>query len=59
MNEKPNPGSEEAEAAGCTCPAMDNNYGRGIGISPEGVLLFWMNGDCPLHGTSELEGEGY
>jgi len=41
-----NPGSKEAQDEGCTCPVLDNNYGKGINGS------FWMNGDCPLHGTA-------
>lgn len=43
-NELPNPGSEAAIARGCACPAMDNNYGTGVGNG-----LFWINAQCPLH----------
>ncbi len=43
---KPNPGSKEAQDQGCTCPVLDNNHGKGVGG------LFWMNSDCPLHGTN-------
>lgn len=53
---KPNPGSEDAIKQGCTCPVMDNFYGRGIPVKAEegGVeVAFWMNGDCPLHGKPE------
>ena len=49
----PNPGSDEAVAAGCTCPVMDNARGRGIPITTDegGIeIAFWMSGDCPLHG---------
>ena len=43
--QKPNPGSDEAVAMGCTCPRMDNGYGRiGGGNGP-----FWITGGCPLH----------
>lgn len=48
---KPNPGSEEAIRAGCRCPVLDNNRGKGIGISSDGETLFWMSGDCPIHGS--------
>ena len=44
----PNPGSDEARKAGCTCPRSDNHYGQGI-PTKDGPL-FWYNGDCPLHG---------
>jgi len=43
---KPNPGSDEAVAQGCACPVMDNCKGQGIGAG-----LFWINQECPLHGT--------
>jgi hypothetical protein len=42
----PTPGSPEAQEQECTCPVMDNNYGKGIGKPPK----FWMNQECPLHG---------
>lgn len=41
----PNPGSDEAVARGCTCPVLDNRRGEGLGRG-----LFWLSGDCPLHG---------
>lgn len=47
VNNKPNPGSKEAQDEGCTCPVLDNNHGKGVNGS------FWMNGDCPLHGFKE------
>jgi len=40
----PNPGSDMARDHGCTCPVLDNGHGRGPGP-------FWINGDCPLHGS--------
>ena len=43
----PNPGSDEALAAGCQCPVMDNGHGRGSSWGPG---KFWINADCPLHG---------
>ena len=42
-----NPGGFLAVKKGCTCPVMDNNHGQGI-PSDKG-LLFWSNGDCPIH----------
>lgn len=45
----PNPGSSQALAMGCLCPQMDNKYGVGSGW---GKGAFWINMDCPLHGTS-------
>lgn len=40
----PNPGSDEALAAGCSCPIMDNGHGRGS------YLGNWIiSVGCPLH----------
>lgn len=39
------PGSREAFLAGCSCPTMDNHYGRGVGG------YYWVNGDCKIHGV--------
>lgn len=42
----PPAGSDEAVALGCTCPRMDNAYGRGyMGI--EGYHIYNLN--CPVH----------
>ena len=41
------PGSDAAIAAGCLCPILDNEYGRGW-MGQEGV--YCHSGDCPLHG---------
>lgn len=51
---QPNPGSDEAQAGGCSCPVMDNNRGKwppypATEERPEG---WWMRMDCPMHGTS-------
>ena len=43
---KPSPGSPAAVKAGCQCAVLDNNHGKGIGGG-----LFWINRECPLHGT--------
>lgn len=53
---KPNPGSDEAIAAGCTCPVMDNHHGAGV--MHDGETVFWFDYDCfdydcPLHGFAE------
>lgn len=58
MNTKtPNPGSEEAIAAGCNCPVIDNHYGRGIPMrNPDDnkiEIAFWMTADCVLHGIKD------
>jgi hypothetical protein len=45
----PNPGSDEAEELGCTCPRMDNRYGAGYLGDSEKFGFVW-NMDCPLHG---------
>jgi len=39
-----NPGSDAAIKLGCTCPVLDNAHGR------RNDGLFWINGDCPVHG---------
>ena len=45
----PNPGSKEAEALGCICPVVDNNYGRGHhGVEGE----FVINLTCKVHNIS-------
>jgi hypothetical protein len=57
---KPNPGTKEAIEAGCTCPVMDNNYGKGIPIkTKDGTIqtAYWMEDNCPLHGLPELKAE--
>ena len=43
----PFPGSEEAQDLGCTCPVMDNEYGKGY-MGMEGVFVYSTT--CPLHG---------
>ena len=49
-NDKPSPGSAEAQANGCRCPVMDNCRGRGAN---ETAGQFWINGACPLHGGKQ------
>ena len=43
-----NPGSDEAIKLGCLCPQLDNAHGR------RNDGLFWINGDCPLHGCGKV-----
>ena len=44
------PGSDEAIAAGCKCPVLDNAHGKGwLGMG--GVYV--MREDCPIHGRIE------
>ena len=53
-----NPGSDEAIAAGCTCPIMDNGRGRGYlgGVQDDtGQTVFVIAGDCPLHGDDAMK----
>lgn len=62
MSGRPAPGSDKAVAWGCTCPRMDNSYGAGIGGGEprhiDGSVMYWINGDCELHGrTGAWEGE--
>jgi hypothetical protein len=46
----PNPGSDEAVEAGCTCPVMDNGRGsQRLGDSRG----FWITEGCPLHGVKD------
>ena len=48
MSDTPNPGSDAAIKAGCTCPVMDNGHGRGAyGMAGQ----YWITEGCPLHNT--------
>ena len=42
----PNAGSDEAIDLGCTCPIMDNEYGKGY-MGMEGVFIHTEG--CPIH----------
>lgn len=48
---QPPPGSDEAIRKGCSCPQMDNHHGQGIDKRGK---LFWLDNDCPLHGTVKI-----
>jgi hypothetical protein len=52
---EPNPGSSEAVERRCTCPVVDNHYGKGMPY--RGEWEWWINGGCPLHGAAPCEGE--
>ena len=45
------PGSWQAISKGCTCPVIDNHYGKGR-LTETGVAYIIM-GDCPIHGKRE------
>lgn len=51
---KNNPGSPSAVALGCTCPAAENNFGRGR--SKNGVIEASFTADpyCVIHGFEAL-----
>lgn len=51
MTDKPKPGSAEAVDLGCTCPIIDNRYGKGW-PTEEGPH-YWTDENCPLHGTDQ------
>lgn len=44
---KPKPGSDEAILAGCECPVLENNFGRGRGGF--GRMVFTYIPGCPVH----------
>lgn len=51
----PNPGSPDALAQGCICPALKNNWGRTPPFPssekrPAGA--WYIRVDCPVHGDS-------
>lgn len=49
---KSNPGSPDALFQGCTCPLIDNHYGRGVPSDKE--PLFWYTEGCPVHDENQL-----
>lgn len=52
---KPNPGTKEAIDTGCTCPVIDNHYGKGIMYDGETEPVFWHSDSCPIHGIDIAE----
>ena len=49
--EEPYPGSDDAVAAGCTCPVDDNDAGVGWRL-PDGSVTWDVKLACPLHGPA-------
>ncbi len=48
----PRPGTPEAIDLGCTCPVLDNAFGRGY--LGNGLRYGWVyNVDCAVHGGGE------
>ena len=52
LDERPNPGSQEARDAGCTCAVLDNNHGRFAPYPPDGWYITWA---CPVHDPGREE----
>lgn len=46
MKQIPAPGTEDAQNQGCTCPVMDNEYGRGY-HGQAGIYVYTAG--CPVH----------
>lgn len=58
MTETPNPGSDEAVAAGCTCPVLDNNRGKRApfpSLIIAGADGWWVSGDCRIHSPTRKQ----
>lgn len=53
MENKPNPGSKEAQEQGCKCPVIDNHYGEGFSMGKDNTKSFWVNSECTLHADHE------
>lgn len=59
MEDPPNPGTIEAQSAGCTCPVIDNGHGHGSGFyGPDGKPEFWITEGCPLHCSASVPTKG-
>lgn len=43
----PYPGTDAALRLGCTCPVIDNHYGKGV-PTMDGPQ-FWYTEGCPVH----------
>ena len=54
MPSKPNPGSIEAQDAGCQCAILDNNHGKFAPSPPDG---WWITDGCPIHAPVESEND--
>jgi hypothetical protein len=55
MPKPPNPGSDAAVIAGCTCPIVDNNSGEFPPFEPDS---WYMTEGCPVHRPPSQEGWG-
>lgn len=56
----PKPGSKEATELGCTCPVIDNGYGKGYmgGVKDkDGNVMFVINASCSIHGEEASNAE--
>ncbi len=51
----PDPGTDAAINAGCTCPVIDNHRGRGW-HGKAGIFIYTVG--CPVHEAILSEGEG-
>lgn len=47
------PGFFAAIANGCTCPRIENRYGRGVTLGSFAAPQFIIHADCPLHARKE------
>lgn len=55
-NDTPPPGSDEAVRIGCTCPQMDNAYGRSYmgGVTDtDGNTVYVYSIECTVHSRTE------
>jgi hypothetical protein len=52
LSDPPNPGSEEAQKMGCSCPVLENSNGRGY-MGMEDVFVYRQG--CPIHGSNSLD----
>lgn len=50
IENKPNPGSDEAIKMGCICPVLDNECGEGY-LGQKDTFIIWEN--CPIHGKEK------
>lgn len=47
------PGSPLALENGCTCAVIDNGRGRGMYVDSDGVAIYVVMMDCPVHNNEE------
>lgn len=43
------PDSPEASAKGCRCPAVSGGNNKGEGTMTDGVTVWTVNPECPIH----------